>query len=283
METSHFEREYFVAQGGQKFGPLTARDLSDRLLTADMLVWWEGQSDWLPISEVEDFKGYVRHKPQPFVTSPPGRLHRIPSPSISRPSPPPINFATSLQFLPLAAKVRLTWSFFWRGLVTTVVSLAAGGGMGALLTLPLAMFDAPLPALQLVGVAAGFFVGFLAFHLNVRWLLASQLWHYRLLLTRSDTRAVCEFKTLVFSEQALVTWSFYWRGVVIYGLSVVAGFFLGLFLGYALNAMGLDVAEIQVVAGVASMPVGALFYYGYVHWLLTRSLGRYQLVLVATK
>jgi len=58
---------------------------------------------------------------------------------------------------------------------------------------------------------------------------------------------------------------------------VLLGFLIGLMLG----AMGFDVPMIQVVAVLASVPVGAFCYYAYVHWVLTRQLGRYRIRLVA--
>lgn len=54
------EKIWFYAHGGNSYGPISktgvAKLLSDRVLTPHSLLWTEGMVDWLPISDLPDFR-----------------------------------------------------------------------------------------------------------------------------------------------------------------------------------------------------------------------------------
>ena len=60
---------YFLGIEGEQTGPFSEKDLAGKIqqgqLSPEVLVWWEGQSDWIRISDVPLFKGYFESKDQP--------------------------------------------------------------------------------------------------------------------------------------------------------------------------------------------------------------------------
>lgn len=62
---------YMVAHNGREFGPLTLRELANRRLTSDMLVWHEGVVDWVPIADVPELQPYVRAAAVSTIAPPP--------------------------------------------------------------------------------------------------------------------------------------------------------------------------------------------------------------------
>jgi hypothetical protein len=79
------ERQYMIGHRERELGPFTLRELAERRLTRDMLVWYEGLADWVPISEVPELRGYVQSSPQSPI-----RPHRVPvGPEPVTPPPPP--------------------------------------------------------------------------------------------------------------------------------------------------------------------------------------------------
>ncbi len=65
------ERRYHVAHRGRKFGPFTLAQLTTRNLADDMAVWYEGLPEWVPITELEELRDYVRNTPPLRTTAPP--------------------------------------------------------------------------------------------------------------------------------------------------------------------------------------------------------------------
>lgn len=85
-------------------------------------------------------------------------------------------------------KVRVIWSFLWRGLVISLasmlVSMIIGFIVGAVLGFALALMGLDVQdytlRLQLVGFAVGAFVGMCFLVVYVNWLFSSRLGKYRL-------------------------------------------------------------------------------------------------------
>jgi len=87
------ERTFYVSHKGKKHGPFTLATLSSRHLSHDMLAWTEGMPEWLPIAEIPELAGYVRHAPPPRTPAPPRALSgdrtREPASGPTIPSVPP--------------------------------------------------------------------------------------------------------------------------------------------------------------------------------------------------
>lgn len=101
--------KYFLGVEGEQVGPLSEEQLLDRirngLISPDSLIWWEGQSDWETITNVEKFKnefvitsqtnassqtplGAVFEPPPPKSSTPPTSIAHPSSPLPVNPSPP---------------------------------------------------------------------------------------------------------------------------------------------------------------------------------------------------
>lgn len=89
-----------------------------------------------------------------------------------------------------------------------------------------------------------------------------------------------DFTTLPAITRAGVAWSFFWRGVAITIASSLTGALLGATLGFLLGITGAGKSAIPLVGGTLGLLCGLAFFYFYVHWLLTRRLGRFRLTLV---
>jgi hypothetical protein len=80
-------RGYFLGIEGEQLGPLSEKELLEKInqgqVPPQTLIWWDGQVDWQPISEISEFKTYYE---KPIVPAPPLE----PSPTRSKPlqSPP---------------------------------------------------------------------------------------------------------------------------------------------------------------------------------------------------
>ena len=106
---------------------------------------------------------------------------------------------TALDFktLPLADKLAITWSFFWRALLIGIASMLcsglAGGVFGFMIGVVLSAAGFPIEAIQLfaglVGFVLGIGFGFLFFLLYVQWLLSSRLGQFRIRLVKADEAA----------------------------------------------------------------------------------------------
>ena len=106
--------------------------------------------------------------------------------------------AIDFKALPVAAKVAITWSFFWRalliGIASTLCSGLAGGIVGFMMGMVLGAAGFPIEAIQFFGAILGFVIGvtigFLFFMLYIQWLLSSRLGQFRLLLVRANEGAL---------------------------------------------------------------------------------------------
>ena len=73
MSKTPKERAYHVSHNGEKFGPISGFELSRRRLTADMTIWWQGLSEWIPILDVPELAPYVTFTPIHPTMAPPRR------------------------------------------------------------------------------------------------------------------------------------------------------------------------------------------------------------------
>jgi len=96
-------------------------------------------------------------------------------------------------------RLRVWWSFFWRGLVITICSGVGGAIAGAVLgffagiAIAILGYDAHAPGPQLVfkilGGAAGLTVALVLYYQYVRWLFRARLAGFRLALVREPPGA----------------------------------------------------------------------------------------------
>lgn len=89
-----------------------------------------------------------------------------------------------------------------------------------------------------------------------------------------------DIKTLPFSSKAALTWSFFWRGLVVGIASSLVGGLLGFVLGFAMAVARCPIQAIQIMCGLAGLVGGCFFLYLYVRWLLSSRLGAFRLKLV---
>jgi len=97
-----------------------------------------------------------------------------------------------------------------------------------------------------------------------------------------------DFRTLTLDSKLAITWSFFWRAIVIGFASMVssgiAGGIVGFIVGMVLGIAGLPIEWIQVAGGLIGLALGILFgflfFLLYVQWLLSSRLGRFRLSLV---
>ena len=73
MSKTPKDRAYHVSHNGEKFGPISGFELSRRRLTADMTIWWQGLSEWIPILDVPELAPYVTFTPIHPTMAPPRR------------------------------------------------------------------------------------------------------------------------------------------------------------------------------------------------------------------
>jgi hypothetical protein len=82
------ERRYRVGHRERELGPFTLRELAERRLTRDMLVWYEGLADWVRIHEIPELRGDVqsaRQYPQSgLIAYPVPKIRRFPRPTGDR-------------------------------------------------------------------------------------------------------------------------------------------------------------------------------------------------------
>lgn len=91
---------------------------------------------------------------------------------------------------------------------------------------------------------------------------------------------VVDVGSLPFSAKAAVTWSFFWRALLIgLGSSLTAGL-AGFVIGFVCAVAGLPIEFIQIFGLLAGLIVGFFFFYLYIQWLLSTRLGTYRLQLV---
>lgn len=97
--------------------------------------------------------------------------------------------------LSVPSKLRLCWSFLWRGIATTVASGVSGvlAGMlsGAVAGLIGGLAGVPKPSVlrsaQWIGTVSGVLIGLCFFYIYIRWLLSSRLGRFRLQLVVADS------------------------------------------------------------------------------------------------
>jgi uncharacterized RDD family membrane protein YckC len=73
MSETRTDRAYHVSHNGEKFGPISGFELSRRRLTADMMIWWRGLPEWIPIVDVPELSPYVTFTPVHPTMAPPRR------------------------------------------------------------------------------------------------------------------------------------------------------------------------------------------------------------------
>ena len=88
--------------------------------------------------------------------------------------------------LPTLSQAGIVWSFFWRGIATTLGSALCGALLGGIVGFALGISGIGRSALPLIGGLVGLLTGLFFFYLYVRWLLASRLGHFRLVLVPAD-------------------------------------------------------------------------------------------------
>ena len=97
--------------------------------------------------------------------------------------------------LSLSSKVKVTWSFVWRGLVAAIASTLSGGivgfivggFMGGFFSVNGTLSPDLIKYIQIVCGSLGVVVGVIFYYLYVKWLLTSKLGAYRLLLVAADS------------------------------------------------------------------------------------------------
>ena len=180
--------EWHVSVDGAQRGPLTSEQVRSLVSSGQLKpidhIWKSGMPDWVAASSIQ------------------GLFSKQPAALQQRSGPPPVQqFATAihaglsqgaslntLEFgsLPFSAKAALAWSFFWRGLVTTIASSVLGGILGAMVGFVLGFLGFPLGAIQFFGGLLGIGVGLACFFMLVQWLLTARLGKFRLKLVRAD-------------------------------------------------------------------------------------------------
>lgn len=91
----------------------------------------------------------------------------------------------NLAELPLSAKVGIIWSFFWRGIAIALGSALCGLVLGALAGLVFGIAGVVRGA-PVAGGLLGAATGITFTYLYLRWLLASRLGKFRLLLVSAE-------------------------------------------------------------------------------------------------
>lgn len=89
--------------------------------------------------------------------------------------------------LPFSSKASICWSFFWRGIVTTIASSLCGALLGGIAGLILGITGV-VKAAPLVGGVLGLICGTYFLYLLLRWLLSSRLGSFRLVLIHADEK-----------------------------------------------------------------------------------------------
>lgn len=277
-------RNYYVTVNGEKFGPLSGRELCGRLLTSDMLIWWDGQGDWVPITDIPEFSGYVRPDIARQTVVPPPRLSRARSETsgINAPPPPPSEpeQLVRINTLLFTSRASLTWSFLWRLLLVGLGSASVSAVLGATIGYSLTLAGCPLWIGQLVCGIAGMGVSVFFLYLYARWVLTGRLGAYRIRLVNRASNISCDFRQLPAGAKATLTWSFFWRSIVIGFGSALAGGVLGSVTGFAFDAAGLSLEQVLVVSGFLGVLIGLFFLVLYIQWLLSGRLGPFRLAAV---
>lgn len=74
-------KKYHYSDGDNQFGPLTIEELSDKKISKDTMVWYEGLDNWVKASEVDELKVLFKSVPPPLTST--------------KQTPPPINKSTN--------------------------------------------------------------------------------------------------------------------------------------------------------------------------------------------
>ena len=100
-----------------------------------------------------------------------------------------------IRMLSFGAKAGICWSAFWRGILVTVGSMLTGGVLGGvvggIMGFVLSLAGIQMQTIQslamVVGVLLGLSAGGVFLYIYIRWLLASNLGGYRLVLVEANT------------------------------------------------------------------------------------------------
>ena len=195
--------EWHVSIDGSQRGPLTAEQIrslaaSGQLKPTDH-IWKEGMGEWASASSIKGL--FPPASPRPPAPSPAGYPVDPPEArsdafGAARPGAVFASTATAVstneidvRSLPLASKASLTWSFFWRGVLTTIASTVAGGLLGGVLGFVLGFLGFPMEFIQFAGGIVGLCLGVVFVFVYIQWLLTSRLGAYRLKLVPAEPRA----------------------------------------------------------------------------------------------
>lgn len=81
-------RGYFLGIEGEQLGPLSEKEVLDKInqgqVPPQTLIWWDGQSDWQPISEIPGFKNHfesLKESPPPSPIAPTPSIPLTPAPA----------------------------------------------------------------------------------------------------------------------------------------------------------------------------------------------------------
>lgn len=96
--------------------------------------------------------------------------------------------------LGFSEKARVTWAFFWRALVITIGSTLSGTLLGGVFGFVVGIIvsanggtkESIVTISKIGGGTLGLFAGLFFFYLYIRWLLASKLGNYKLVLTQHE-------------------------------------------------------------------------------------------------
>ncbi len=80
----------------------------------------------------------------------------------------------------------IVWGFFWRCIATALGSALCGALLGGIVGFVLGISGIARSAIPMIGGLLGLLTGLFFFYLYVRWLLASRLGAFRLVLVLPD-------------------------------------------------------------------------------------------------
>ncbi len=158
------DRIYHVSHRGKRFGPLSLVELSNRILTHDMLVWREDLPNWVPIGELPELLPYVRHAASNNRTTPPAQVPPPAQVALAKRAPlvPPPPLITPPELLPSPPRSAVATTFGVLGVIGGSLGLicspfAIAGALAAPQDGPLLFANNPeFQGLRILGFIAGF-------------------------------------------------------------------------------------------------------------------------------
>jgi len=106
-------RKYYTHNGNEQLGPFSLAELKSRKITKNTPVWFEGLSDWVDASAIDELKDYFENSPPPFQTN------STTPPKLSTSPPPTENTAYP------TSKKNSSWKT-----IVIVITLIVIGGVG---------------------------------------------------------------------------------------------------------------------------------------------------------